>query len=156
MVQALDVSDANSGNRKVCITDTGYDGNHEDLRPYTGSNIDGDDNNGAGSDTGDWFEDGHGHGTHVAGTISAHGGNGVGVIGVNRSNQIGLHIVKVFNNSGRWGYGSDLVAAINQCVDAGANVISMSLGGGASSNAERNAFENAYDAGVLKYCGFWK
>ncbi|TQV72766.1 S8 family serine peptidase [Aliikangiella marina] len=149
MVQALDVSDANSGNRKVCITDTGYDGNHEDLRAYTGSNINGDDNNGAGSDTGDWFEDGHGHGTHVAGTISAHGNNGVGVVGVNRSNQIGLHIVKVFNNSGRWGYGSDLIAAINQCVDAGANIISMSLGGGASSNAERNAFEDAFDAGVL-------
>ncbi|WP_210330585.1 S8 family serine peptidase [Aliikangiella sp. G2MR2-5] len=149
MVQALDVSDANSGSRKVCITDTGYDGNHEDLRPYTGNNISGDDNNGSGSDTGDWWEDGHGHGTHVAGTISAHGNNGVGVIGVNRSNQIGLHIVKVFNNSGRWGYGSDLVAAINQCVDAGANVISMSLGGSASSNAERNAFEAAYNQGVL-------
>ena len=149
MVQALEVSDSNSGSRKVCITDTGYTGNHEDLRPYTGSNISGDANDGLGNDTGDWFSDGHGHGTHVAGTISAHGNNGVGVIGVNRSNMVGLHIVKVFNNSGQWGYGSDLVAAINQCVDAGANVISMSLGGGASSNAERNAFENAYSAGVL-------
>ncbi|MCO7223021.1 S8 family serine peptidase [Pleionea sp. CnH1-48] len=149
MVQALDVSDANVANRKVCITDTGYAGNHEDLRAYTGSNISGDDNNGSGSDTGNWYEDGHGHGTHVAGTISAHGNNGVGVVGVNRSNQLGLHIVKVFNDSGRWAYGSDLVAAINQCVDAGADVISMSLGGSASSNAERNAFEDAYAQGVL-------
>jgi len=149
MVQALDVSDANSGSRKVCITDTGYTPNHEDLRASTGSNISGDDNNGAGSDTGDWFEDGHGHGTHVAGTISAHGNNGIGVIGVNRSDQIGLHIVKVFNNSGLWGYGSDLVAAIDQCVAAGANVISMSLGGGAPSTAEENAFIDAHNAGVL-------
>ncbi len=149
MVQALEVSDANVSNRKVCIMDTGYDGDHEDLRHYTGAGISGDDNNGAGSDTGNWYEDGHGHGTHVAGTISALGDNGLGVIGVNRNDQVGLHIVKVFNNSGNWGYGSDLIAAVNQCVDAGANVISMSLGGGMSSNAERNAFENAYGQGVL-------
>jgi serine protease len=149
MVQADLLSDGSTGSVTVCITDTGYDGDHEDLRSYLGSNIDGDDNAGSGNDTGNWYEDGYGHGTHVAGTISAIGGNGTGVVGVNPSDQIGLHIVKVFNDSGSWAYGSDMVTAIDQCVAGGAKVISMSLGGSGSSTTEQNAFDDAYDAGVL-------
>jgi subtilisin family serine protease len=44
MVQANQVSDAQTNNIKVCITDTGYEGNHEDLRSYTDSGITGDNN----------------------------------------------------------------------------------------------------------------
>jgi serine protease len=145
MVQANQLSDSNTSNFKVCITDTGYDRTHEDLRS---SNVTGDDGYGS-NDTGNWYEDGHGHGTHVAGTISAISNNNKGVVGVNPNGVVGLHIVKVFNNSGSWAYGSDLVAAVDQCRAAGAKVISMSLGGGASSAAEEAAFENASAAGVL-------
>ena len=147
MVQADQLSDANIGNRKICIVDTGYDGSHEDLRPT--SAVTGDDSNGLGDDTGDWFHDGYGHGTHVAGTISAVGGNGKGVVGVSGSGAVGLHIVKVFDDFGGWAYGSDLVVAIEQCMNAGANVISMSLGGSMSSTTEEAAFQDAYDHGVL-------
>ncbi|WDE08303.1 S8 family serine peptidase [Thalassomonas viridans] len=146
MVQANQVSDAAVGNQKVCIVDTGYDLGHEDL---ISSGVTGDDNDGNGNDTGDWHNDGHGHGTHVAGTISAIGNNNTGVVGVNPSGAIGLHIVKVFNDSGNWAYGSDLIAAISQCQNAGASVISMSLGGGASMNSEANAFASALNNGVL-------
>ncbi|TMO69698.1 S8 family serine peptidase [Pseudoalteromonas aurantia] len=145
MVQANQLADNMSGNRKVCIMDTGYTLNHPDL-PSTG--ITGNDGYGS-NNTGNWYNDGNGHGTHVAGTIAAVGGNGQGVVGVNPSGQLGLHIVKVFNDQGRWAYGSDLIKAIDQCEAAGANVTSMSLGGSGSSTAERNAFQASYNRGVL-------
>ncbi|MBS3796815.1 S8 family serine peptidase [Pseudoalteromonas sp. BDTF-M6] len=145
MVQADQVSDALTGNMKVCIMDTGYDLGHEDL-PTTGvTGDDGYDN----YNSGNWYEDGHGHGTHVSGTIAALGGNGTGVVGVNPSGNLSLHMVKVFNSSGNWAYGSDLIAAVDQCMAAGAKVISMSLGGGGSSSAEQAAFDNAHANGLL-------
>ncbi|WP_158683983.1 S8 family serine peptidase [Pseudoalteromonas sp. T1lg10] len=145
MVQADQVSDALTGNMKVCIMDTGYDLGHEDL-PTTGvTGDDGYDN----YNSGNWYEDGHGHGTHVSGTIAALGGNGTGVVGVNPSGNLSLHMVKVFNSNGQWAYGSDLVAAVDQCMAAGAKVISMSLGGSGSSSAEQAAFDNAHANGLL-------
>ena len=145
IVKALQVPDNLVSNRKVCILDTGYTLNHPDL---INSGVTGDDGYG-NNDTGNWYEDGNGHGTHVAGTIAAVGGNNQGVVGVNRNGQLKLHIVKVFNNAGNWAYGSDLIAAINQCKAAGANVTSMSLGGSGQSTAERTAFEQSYAAGML-------
>lgn len=149
MVQANQVSDAATSNMKVCITDTGYEGDHEDLRPYTDTGITGDNTDGLGNNTGNWWQPGHAHGTHVAGTIAGLSGNGVGVTGVNPSGLLDLHIVKVFNNAGSWGYGSDMVRAVEQCQAAGANIISMSLGGSASSATEENAFEAARNAGLI-------
>ena len=61
---------------------------------------------------------------------------------------VNLHIVKVFNESG-WGYTGDLVDAVNTCVNNGAKVVNMSLGGSGSSTSERNALEAASNAGVL-------
>ncbi|NNE57071.1 MAG: S8 family serine peptidase [Hellea sp.] len=145
MVQADLVSDASVGNRTVCIVDTGYDLGHTDLQSLR---VTGDDGYGS-NNTGNWYNDGHGHGTHVAGTIAALGGNNIGVVGVNPGNNLNLHIVKVFNDAGNWAYGSDLVAAVDQCTQAGSDVISMSLGGSGSSSAENAAFETAASNGIL-------
>jgi len=145
LVQANQLSDSSISNMKVCIVDSGYDLGHQDL-PSSG--ITG--NDGYGSvNSGNWYEDRDGHGTHVAGTIAALGGNNLGVVGVSPSGNLRLHIVKVFNNSGNWAYGSDLVMAIQQCRDAGSTVINMSLGGGGASTTERNAMDAAYQSGVL-------
>ena len=149
LVQANQVSDGATTNMSVCITDTGYEGNHEDLRPYTDSGITGDNSDGLGNNTGNWWQPGHSHGTHVAGTIAALGNNGKGVTSVNPSGLLDLHNVKIFNNAGTWGYGSDMVRAVEQCQAAGAKVISMSIGGGASSTTEENAFIAAANAGLL-------
>jgi subtilisin family serine protease len=143
MVQAdqMPLGDANTSNRKVCIIDSGYDLSHEDLNgnPVTGE---------YDSGTGWWYTDENHHGTHVAGTIAAINNNGVGVVGVNPNRNLRLHIVKVFNAAG-WAYSSTLAAAANKCGAAGANIISMSLGGGRSNKTEQRAFDSLASKGVL-------
>jgi len=88
-------------------------------------------------------QDGFGHGTHVAGTIAGE----PYTIGV----APGAHliIVRVFGDDGAWAYSSTLADAANKCVAAGADVISMSLGGGSRSHFEQVAFDSAAAAGVL-------
>jgi subtilisin family serine protease len=134
LVQAdqMPSGDSLAANRKICIVDSGYDRSHPDLN---GNNVTGEYDSG----TGWWYTDENDHGSHVAGTISAINNSGVGVVGVNPNKQIKLHIVKVFNAAG-WAYSSTLVTAINKCAAAGANVISMSLGGPSYSAAENTAF----------------
>ena len=122
---------------KVCIIDSGLYTAHEDLAGLAVT----------GESGTTWNADGCGHGTHVAGTIAA-AGNSLGVVGVAPSS-VALHIVRVFGNDCAWAYSSDLVAALNECMQAGAKVISMSLGGTFKSNFENSAFQSAYDAGVL-------
>ncbi|MES2899629.1 MAG: S8 family serine peptidase [Pseudomonadota bacterium] len=141
MVQADLLRDANAGNRKVCIIDSGYDRSHEDLsaNAVTGE---------YDSGTGWWYTDENSHGTHVAGTIAAINNSGTGVVGVNPNRTLKLHIVKVFGRSG-WAYSSSLASAANKCGAAGANVISMSLGGGAANATEQNAFAALASKGVL-------
>jgi subtilisin family serine protease len=142
MVQADQLSDAAAGTRMVCIIDSGYFRAHDDLQ-Y--------DNVTASPDigTGDPFVDRSSHGTHVAGTIAAIGANGTGVRGVTQSQRLRLHIVKVFGDDGVYAYSSTLIHALTQCRNAGANVVSMSLGSAGQSVAERNAFDEAFAAGVL-------
>ncbi|WP_203336514.1 S8 family serine peptidase [Nocardioides limicola] len=139
MTQADQLSPATPDSRTVCIIDSGYHVGHEDLP----ANVTGDNDPGG---TGPWNEDGDGHGTHVAGTIAAVD-NDLGVVGVNPG--VKLHIVRVFGDDGTWAYSSDLVAALDKCRAAGSHVINMSLGGSFKSRFEENAFNAAYNAGVL-------
>lgn len=140
MVQADKVSDVGATNMKVCVIDSGLALPHED---FQSANITGTNDRG----TGNWNTAGGPHGTHVAGTIAALN-NGVGVKGVLPNGNVKLHIVKVFNEDG-WGYSSSLVNAINTCVNNGAKVVNMSLGGAGSSTTEANAMQAAVDKGVL-------
>ncbi len=142
MVQANQFGQSDTQARKVCIIDTGYNLGHPDL-PDTNGGVSGQANNSA---VGNWYNDGNGHGTHVAGTIGAYDNN-EGVIGVYPG--VDMHIIKIFNDSGQWTFASDLIDAITQCQSAGSDVVNMSLGGGSSSTAERNAMQSFTDAGML-------
>jgi subtilisin family serine protease len=138
MVQApLVWPQATGANRKICIIDSGLYAAHEDHQSGTAI---------TGYPTG-WNTDKCHHGTHVAGTIAAVN-NSVGVVGV-LPNGVNLHIIKVFGDDCSWTYSSSLADAANRCVSAGANVISMSLGGGLKSRTEETAFNNAWSAGVI-------
>ena len=131
--------------QKVCVIDSGIaylDGETGGFNAdFNWNEITGDYDPG----TGDWNADGGPHGTHVAGTIGAVD-NGFGVIGMAAG--VPMHIIKVFNDAG-WGYSSDLAQAADLCAAAGANIISMSLGGGAANSTEENAFIAFTDTGGL-------
>jgi len=144
LVQADQLPDTNTASRKICVIDSGVDSSHEDL---AGNNFTGEYDAG----TGWWYTDETHHGTHVVGTIAAINNSGVGVVGVNPNKKIKLHIVKVFGVDGAWTYSSTLASAANKCGAAGANVITMSLGGGAKSMTEQKAFDALYAKGILSF-----
>ena len=99
----------------VAVLDTGIDPNHEAFRGVT---LESRNFTQAGPD------DDHGHGTHCAGTVFGRDVGGVR-IGVARGVKKAL-IGKVLGSGGG---GSDKIAqAIQWAVDAGAHVVSMSLG----------------------------
>ncbi len=123
--------------RKICIIDSGVYASHADFSGVSFS----------GGYPSNWNTDTCGHGTHVAGTIAATL-NGSGVVGVTPGG-VSLYIVKVFGDNCEWTYSSTLVDAANRCSAAGANIISMSLGGATSSNLENTAFTNLNNTGIL-------
>lgn len=131
------VFDGNAG-MKVCVIDSGLDSSNPD---FNWNRITGDNDPG----TGNWFDAGGEHGTHVAGTIGADN-NTFGVVGM--APGVDMHIIKVFNASG-WGYSSTLAQAAQLCSAAGANIINMSLGGGGASSTEEAAFQQFVDNGGL-------
>uniref|UniRef100_A0A0G4I0F0 subtilisin n=1 Tax=Chromera velia CCMP2878 TaxID=1169474 RepID=A0A0G4I0F0_9ALVE len=92
------------------------------------------------------FQDGLGHGTHVAGTILALE-NGGGIVGVCPTCK--PLVVRVFDNQGGFTYASGVAAAALKCQSLGAKVINMSLGGPMSTQLEAATFSRLQAAGVL-------
>ncbi|MFC2162437.1 S8 family peptidase [Candidatus Altiarchaeota archaeon] len=127
----------------VCIVDTGIDKDHPDLE----ANIIGGRNfvkKRNKLDTNAWDDDA-GHGSHVAGTVAAID-NEIGVVGV--APQASLLGAKVLNSRGV-GYITDIMAGVDYCVAAGADVISMSLGSGTDVQGLHDAVDAAEAAGVV-------
>nr|CBM43235.1 serine protease [uncultured organism] len=113
---------------QVAVVDTGIDLSHPDLA----ANIVG----GKNCSTGKSYDDGNGHGTHVAGTIAALD-NAIGVAGI--APQAKLWAVRVLDNNGNGSWSSvicglDFVTA-NAVGNGGKiSVANMSLAGGGSSD----------------------
>ncbi|MAI09178.1 MAG: hypothetical protein CMA08_01155, partial [Euryarchaeota archaeon] len=100
----------------VCIVDSGIDLQHRDM----------DHLNLAGwrdlVDNGTTPYDDHGHGTSMAGLLVADGG----LTGL--AQDVTLHVAKALSGSGE-GEDQDLSDAVDWCIDQGAHIISLSLGG---------------------------
>jgi Subtilase family len=140
-VEGLDNANLNfsAADVRLCIIDTGLQlkpSTHLDLPlPLAGKSF----INGAKT-----YDDDNGHGTHVAGTIAAKN-NGIGVIGIVPN--VKLLIAKALNSQGSGTY-SGIANAVSWCTTNGANIISMSLGGGYSSAME-TAMATSYQKGVV-------
>lgn len=161
-----------AGTTVVAVCDTGYDPDHPDLVDKYWVNqaelagVDGvdDDNNGriddvygwdfvnddndpdAGPQTGDVYQAGGvRHGTHCAGAVGATTNNGIGVAGHDWACQ--LMMLRVLGFTG--GTDTMVMNGIQYAIDNGADVISLSLGGGGYSPAYNTLFANAHAAGVV-------
>jgi serine protease len=124
----------------VAVVDSGVDASHPDLASHVLPGYDVIAGK-AGPST-----DPFGHGTHVAGTIAAVTGNGIGVASLAPDTKI--LPVKVLGADGR-GYMSDTATGIIYAADHGANVINMSLGATAQVAAVTNAISYARSKGVV-------
>ena len=115
-----------SGNVNVAaaVIDTGIDIDHPDLNVVGGTNC----------STGRSYDDGNGHGTHVAGTMAARD-DATGVVGL--APGAPLYAVRVLNNAGS-GSWSSVVCGIDwvtaNAASRGIKVANMSLGGTGSDD----------------------
>lgn len=142
---------------RIAVLDTGVDTGHPDL----GDNIAGAAGYNVLEDSDD-YDDGHGHGTHVAGTIAANTDNNEGVAGVMWSGTV--IPVKVLGDYGS-GTLDEVAAGIYYAAGLSeeapddfaslpenpypADVINLSLGGYDESQHLKEAVNEASEAGVL-------
>jgi subtilisin family serine protease/PKD repeat protein len=139
----------------VGVIDSGVDHTHPDLGPImwrnpgeiAGNGID-DDGNGYIDDIHGWDfvsndadpMDDNGHGTHVAGTIHAMHGNGIGVAGVAPNAMI---MALRFLDGAGYGSDSGAISAVLYATHMGARITNNSWGGGAYNQALYDAIAAA-------------
>jgi thermitase len=129
-----------SGDIVIAVIDTGVDLRHPDIKNKILN---------SGRDfVNDDFDatDDHGHGTHVAGIAAAETNNSQGIAGVAWNCKV--LPVKVVDKDGSGLY-SWLIEGITWAADNGAQVINMSLGADAYSDALKEAVKYAYDKGLV-------
>ncbi len=128
----------------VAVVDTGVDLDHPDLNVVGSKDVVGES---GGTDNGG--DDGHGHGTHVAGTIGAIA-DGDGVAGV--APGIDIYAVRVLDDSGSGTYGN-IIAGLDWVLSqSDIRVVNMSLGGVGDPGADSmldDSIQSLLDAGVV-------
>lgn len=125
---------------RVGIIDTGCDLDHPE---FAGRIVASQDSTGKGT-----ADDGHGHGTHVAGIVAA-ARDGRGVVGA--APKADLVIAKVLADDGS-GTDDQVAAGVRWCVQQGCDIINMSLGGPTPDESLYQAIKAAVAAGVVVVC----
>lgn len=139
MIGALAVHGNTTGSGvKVAILDTGIDYNHPELQSVYAGGWDFVNNDA------DPMDD-HGHGTHCSGIIAAQE-DGAGLIGV--APNVHLYALKVLNSQGSGTY-SEIIAALDWCIEQGVDITSNSYGGAGYSSILDEAFATAWGAGIV-------
>jgi len=157
--QYLTAATAGPNRLKVAVLDTGADCTHPDFINTGGSSAD----SALGGQLlfsasqsfvantlsvpacGGWQDD-HGHGTHVTGIVAAATSNALGVSGLAYPVQVIEY--KVLDSGGN-GFDTDIAAAIMAAADAGAQVVSLSLGGAGYSQTLQTAVNYAWQRNTL-------
>jgi thermitase len=137
-----DKGPASGAGALVAVIDSGVDATHPDLAGRVVPGPDLVDHDGDPSDP-------TGHGTHIAGIIAAAAGNGIGIAGVAPAARI--LAVRVLETDGT-GTAANVAAGIDAAVDAGADVINLSLNWSQAGQAlapVTAAMQRAADAGAL-------
>lgn len=129
----------------VAVLDTGVDAAHPDLLGHVLSGYD------LVNDDADASDD-NGHGTAMAGIITAQPNNGIGVTGIAPDSPV--LPVKVLGADGSGSY-SAITQGIAYAVDHGARIVNMSLGGSYASPALQSAIDyaRAHDVVVVAAAG---
>lgn len=132
--------DADGANVTVGVLDTGS-GPHADLIIAGGENtVD-------GEDPKDFGTNGHPHGTHVAGIIAAKGTPPNGLRGV--APGVKLMSFRVFGANAEGAENFAIALAIDRAVQAGCDLINLSLGGGDPDALVQSALADARAAGTV-------
>ncbi|MGF7535254.1 S8 family serine peptidase [Bacillus mexicanus] len=133
------VNDWNNGltgeDVRVAIIDSGI-ANHSDLIIAGGKSF---------VDYTTSYSDDNGHGTHVAGIVSAEN-NSIGIVGTAPDSKV--FALKVLDSEGD-GYLSSIVAAIDWSIENKMDIINLSLGTDENSPVLETAIQKAYNSGVL-------
>ncbi|WP_333859448.1 S8 family serine peptidase [Clostridium sp.] len=117
---------------KIAIIDSGV-ASHSDLTIAGGKNVISDSSSSS-------YVDENGHGTHVAGIITAQNG------GVKKgiAPYASIYAVKTLDSDGE-GYTSDIISGIDWAIQNDTDIISMSLGSYESSTVFKNAIDTVYN-----------